>query len=147
MLSDLFINRNQRPTRWLFRDCATAAAGYQLRILGQDSGFCFCCWRPPALLAVLQFFIGDVQVQKLLLGVDGDLITLLDERDCAAYRRFRGAVSYYHSISSAGKAAVGDQAHRVAQARAHQRPRWGGHLRRSRATLWTRTQDADYIAT
>jgi hypothetical protein len=84
--------------------------------------------RLPADAALGDLGFGHVQLQHQLVRVDGDRVAFVDEGDGAAGRRFGRHVADHHAPGAAGEAAVGDQAHALAQARADQRAGGRQHL-------------------
>ena len=61
-------------------------------------------------------------------NIEGDGVSILYRSDGTAIRRFRCDVSRHQAVGSAGKAAVGQECHRIAQPLAHQRGSDRQHL-------------------
>src|SRR5262249_11707393 len=98
-----------------------ARARHGFCVLGQDAELGFGSWRSPGGAAAGEFRVREVELEKLLLGVDGDLVAIVDQSERAADCSLGRNVADDHTVGSAGKAAVSDQSNRVAQSCADQR--------------------------
>jgi len=99
----------------LFCYRSTAAAGDQLDVFRQDPSFYAEGRWPPVLLSMLKLFIGDMQVKQLVVCINGDLVSFIDQSDGAARRGFRRYMADNQAMGSTGEAAISNQSHRVTQ--------------------------------
>src|SRR5246127_3070318 len=127
-------------------DRACAAAGNEFHILGEHTGAVARIGRFPLRSAGGQFMRCDVKIEAARGSVNRDFVTFANERDAPAYGCLRGNVAYHHPVTATGKAAVGYQRHRIAEAGSNQRRRRCEHFTHSRATLRPFVTDYDYIA-
>ncbi len=78
--------------------------------------------------AGLQFRSRNAQGDRALLGVDGDLVAVLDDGDGAADEGFGGDVADDEPMAAAAEASVGDEGDVFAEALAHDGAGGGKHL-------------------
>src|ERR1700746_3617680 len=97
-------------------DRAGAATGNEFHILGEHTGAVARMWRFPLRATCGQFLRCDVKIETVRRSVNCDFVTFANECDTTAYRCFGSYVSDDHPVSAAGKAAVGDERHRIAEA-------------------------------
>ena len=79
-------------------------------------------------------------------GIDGNGIAFAHERNRATHGRFRRDVPDDQTVRGARKAAVGDQADRIAQSGANQRGGRSEHLAHARTALRAFVANHDHIA-
>src|SRR3569832_2694080 len=82
--------------------------------------------RLPGGLALGELFGADIAVDRALIRVDGDDVTVAQQADRTADRRFRPDMADAEAARGAGEAAVGDARGRGARARAGRRRRRRG---------------------
>ena len=82
----------------------------------------------------------------ILLGVDRDLVAVLDQRDRAAFLSLGRDVADDKAVRAAGESAVGHQRHVVAQAGAHDGRSRREHLGHAGAALGPFVADDDHVA-
>ncbi len=102
------------------RNRAAACGGHEAHVLRQHAGLVARLGLHPRLATLGDLSLGDVELDQALLGVDGDLVALVDECNQAALVGFRGDMADHHAPGAAGEAAVGEESDRVAEALADQ---------------------------
>ena len=112
--------RRARDVRGVFRQHAARVAG---------RGFL------PRLAAGVQFFAGDFERQFAFLGVNGDGVAVLHERERPAGVCFRRDVPDDEAVAAAGKPSVGDERHVLAESLAHDGRRGRKHLAQAREQM------------
>ena len=117
-----------------------------LRELGQHAARVARRRLLPGGAAARQFGVVDVQLQQQLVGVDGDRVAFVHQRDLAAVVGLGRHVADHHAPGAAGEAAVGDQAHALAQALADQRAGGRQHLGHARAALGAQVAQHHHVA-
>ena len=127
-------------------DRACAAAGNEFHILGKHTGAVALNGWFPLRSARGQFMRCNVEIEAARGSVNRDFVTFANERDASAYGCLRRNVAYDHPVTATGKAAVGYQRHRIAEAGSNQRRRRCQHFAHSRAALRPFITDYDYIA-
>ena len=78
--------------------------------------------------------------------VDGDAVTLLNEGNVAASRRFGRHVTDHHAPCATRETTIGDQPHAFAQTRTNQGACGGQHFGHTRATFGTQVTQHHHIA-
>ena len=96
-----------------------ARAGRKLRILREHTTRVTRLRLLPLGEAGLQFRRWDSERDRALLGVDGDLVAVLDDGDRAADIRFGCDVADDEAVAASAEAAVGDEGDVFAEAFAH----------------------------
>ena len=112
-----------------------AGVGRELRILREHAAGVARLGLLPLGEAGLQFRRRDAEGDRALLGVDGDLVAVLDDGDGAADIRFRRDVADDEAVAAAAEATVGDESDVFAEAFTHDGARGAEHLAHTRAAL------------
>ena len=86
------------------------------------------------------------QVHHVLLGVDGDDVAVAHQRDGSAVLRLGRHVADDEAVGAAGEAAVGEERHVLAEARAHDDGGGRQHLRHAGPALRALVADHDHAA-
>ena len=92
------------------------------------------------------FCIRHIELQQQGVCVDGDRITLVDQRNRAAHSRFGGHVADHHAPGAAREAAIGYQAHALAESRANQRASGRQHFGHARAAFGAKVAQNHHVA-
>src|SRR5688572_25598882 len=85
----------------------------------------------PCRSTLCKFLVGQIDAQCLIVGIDSDRISIVYESYVSSRRRLGRDVSDDHSVCSARKSAVSDQADGIAESEADDRGCWGKHLAHS----------------
>ena len=86
-------------------------------------------WSLPEAAPFGNFGLGDCEVKSIGVGVDGDVIAILDQGDWATLLGFGSYVPDDKSMRATAEPTVGDQGDIAAQACAHDCRSWGEHFR------------------
>ena len=73
----------------------------------------------PGGLAPGDFLVGNIHIDAVVHGVDGDLVTFFENGDGAAEECFRRDVTDHKPVAATGEAAVGNERDVLAEAHAH----------------------------
>jgi hypothetical protein len=102
-------------------DRACAAAGNEFHILSEHTGAVARIGRFPLRSARGQFMRCDVKIEAARGSVNRDFVTFANEGDASAYGCLGRNVAHDHPVTATGKAAVGYQRYRIAEAGSNQR--------------------------
>src|SRR6185312_14630212 len=117
-----------------------------LGVLPQIAGGRVVLARLPGRLALGQFLVGELDVERAGNGVELDDVAVLQEPDRAADRRFRTDMADTEAARRAGEAAVGDERDLLAHALAVERRRGRQHLAHARTAARTLVADDEHVA-
>jgi hypothetical protein len=95
------------PERALARDGPAAGGGDGFDIFGEHTCGVARLWWLPGLSSASNLLGWNVELEEMLLGIDGDRVPFLHERDEAALIGFRSNMPDDHPPGSAGKPAIG----------------------------------------
>ena len=102
--------------------------------------------RRPALEPARDLRGRHVEVERLAIDVDRDLVAFPDDRDRAAERGFRRDVADHQAVRAAAEAAVGEQRHGLAEALADERAGDVEHLLHPGSADRAFVADHDHVA-
>jgi hypothetical protein len=89
---------------------------------------------------------GHVDIEPACAGVDGDGVSLLNQRNGTAHGGLRGHMTDHHAVGAPGETPVGDQPHAVAQTRTDDGRGGGQHLAHPRPALRALVADHQHVA-
>ncbi len=88
---------------------------------------------------------GDINVDLVLLSINGDLVTISHKSDWTANLSFRSDVTYDESVRTTAESTVRQESHITAEPGAHDGGCWSEHLRHPGSTLRTFVPNNDHI--
>src|SRR6266702_1628737 len=101
---------------------------YGAGVFGQHTASVSGPGRFPGFLALFEFCQRNVEVELSLLGINSDWIAIFHQGQRAAHVGLRRNVAYNKTMAAAGKSAISDQRHILAESLAHDRRRRRKHF-------------------
>src|ERR1700744_4877237 len=98
------------------------------------------------LFAFGELGVGELYVHSVVDRIQLDDVVVLDERDATAFEGFGGDVAHHEAVGATAETAVGDQGHRLAQARADQGGRGFQHLGHAGRAPGSHVTDDHHVA-
>src|SRR3972149_181457 len=133
-----------RPARMGHR--AIDGRTHLLGVFPQITGTEFGLARLPLRLALGEFVIRKLDVDRALVGIEFDDVAVADQGDRPADRRLRPDMADAEAAGGAGEAAVGDQRHLVALTLAIERGRGGEHFAHAGTAARALVADHQHVA-
>lgn len=123
------------PLLSLVGHAAAGRVGDETGVLGQGAAGVARGRRLPGLPARGHLVLGDLKVDDALLGVDDDVVAVMDERDRPAVEGLRHDVADNKAVGAARVAAVGKEGDVLAEAGAYNGRQGLKYLRHARPAL------------